>query len=626
MMANRIATSLLGCAFLLGAAPATSAPPSGPVQSAPRDSARVAPLDTTASRRIWFEDLGARATFDPAVQGAMASYVAAALDGRVPPDEAARALAEAGPSPRIVFLSLGDARGPARVFRGAGEGLRAALDSALVRARSTGEDTGRTWRKVDVVADVESFADVGLRSRLRLDRGIDGVAFERASGIAFLPDEVLAWGLAGNSGALEPERIAAYLSLSGPDLGSAFTRLAASPRVTTYRFTTTSLFIDGEQAIPLFRGHRLFSDLAAADLDSAAAAGGRYLVGALHEVGRFSYSYFPKSGTTRTEYNILRHAGTAYAMLEVYEVTGDKEIREAARRALEYLIAFTKPFASAGETLACVVDDGDANLGANGLACLAIAKYIEVTGDRQWLPLLRRLAGWMRAVQSYDGAFRVHKQTFPRGPSDGVRSAYYDGEALFALVRVFELDHDPVWLDCAERGARYLIETAESSDSTWAPGADHWLLYSLNELYPHRRRPEFLRHARRLATAIIESQNRERDVEDWYGSYNKPPRSTPAAARSEGLCAAWWLERKFGDKAMAERILEAIRLGVAFQLQCQFRPESAMYLDAPDRALGGFHETLTDYEIRIDFVQHNISGILGLSRILRERPGTGGAK
>ncbi len=45
-----------------------------------------------------------------------------------------------------------------------------------------------------------------------------------------------------------------------------------------------------------------------------------------------------------------------------------------------------------------------------------------------------------------------------------------------------------------------------------------------------------------------------------------------------------------------------------------------MHFDAPQRALGAFHRSLTNDEIRIDYVQHNISALLGLWRILEARP------
>jgi hypothetical protein len=130
-----------------------------------------------------------------------------------------------------------------------------------------------------------------------------------------------------------------------------------------------------------------------------------------------------------------------------------------------------------------------------------------------------------------------------------------------------------------------------------------------------------LKHVSRIARAIRNSQNRNPKYPDWSGSYYRPPRSTPTATRSEGLYAAYLLTRDFGDQAEAKAILESIRLGLAFQLQTQFRPESVLYLKEPQRALGGFHRSLTNFEIRIDYVQHNISSLLGLYRIIEDTDG-----
>ena len=40
-----------------------------------------------------------------------------------------------------------------------------------------------------------------------------------------------------------------------------------------------------------------------------------------------------------------------------------------------------------------------------------------------------------------------------------------------------------------------------------------------------------------------------------------------------------------------------------------------MYLNDPQRSLGGFRRSLTNFEIRIDYVQHNISALVALYRI-----------
>ena len=115
------------------------------------------------------------------------------------------------------------------------------------------------------------------------------------------------------------------------------------------------------------------------------------------------------------------------------------------------------------------------------------------------------------------------------------------------------------------------------------------------------------------------AQNRAPEYPDWLGSYKRPPRSNPSAIRNEGLVATYWLEHEFGDPARAVRLLAAIRLTARFQLQTQFRAESVIYLPDPQRAIGGFHGSLTNFRIRIDDVQHNISALLGVHGILGEQ-------
>jgi hypothetical protein len=145
---------------------------------------------------------------------------------------------------------------------------------------------------------------------------------------------------------------------------------------------------------------------------------------------------------------------------------------------------------------------------------------------------------------------------------------------------------------------------------------DHWLLYGLNELYRLRPNPLYLSHSRRIVDAIITSQHRNNVDLDWIGGFYSPPRSTPAATRTEGLCAAYQLQQEFNGAT--EGIVETAELALRFQLQTQLTPESVMYLPEPQRALGGFRRSLTEFEVRIDYVQHNISSLLCWSALLNE--------
>ena len=517
-------------------------------------------------------------------------------------------------SPRIVFLSLSDGSTAARVVMSAGRGIERTVSQVVTQAQRRLELGWQPkWIKMDLVQAVETLTSADLERPLGFERSLNGLAFERESGIAFLPEELVARTLVNSEGELRRANIDSYLATRATAAGTV-RRLGLARRQTLHRFTTTSFFTGGETVLPLFRGHRVFSDVTADELLQSAQQAGQYLVDAVGHDGKFVYTYLPKTDRVPDRYNILRHAGTTYSMLELYEATADSALLQAARRALVYLAASAQP-CGIERDLACIVEEGYVKLGGNGLAIVALAKFTEITQDRRYWPLLQQLARWISSVQSGDGRFGVHKQAYPSGEVSDFVSEYYPGEALLAMTRLHALDQDEAWLDTAEKGARYLITVRDAGVPEDRLPHDHWFLYALNDLYRQRPNRPYLEHTARLARAIVAAQNRAPRYADWLGSYYRPPRSGSTATRSEGLCAAYELIRDFGDPQEAETILDAVRLGVRFQLQTQFGPESAMYVADAGRSLGGFHKSLTDYTIRIDYLQHNISSLLCLARI-----------
>jgi hypothetical protein len=61
----------------------------------------------------------------------------------------------------------------------------------------------------------------------------------------------------------------------------------------------------------------------------------------------------------------------------------------------------------------------------------------------------------------------------------------------------------------------------------------------------------------------------------------------------------------------AKKTREALKNGIDFQLRTQITKKKIQELGFEEKTLGGFHVSLTDYPIRIDYIQHNISAILG---------------
>jgi len=352
-------------------------------------------------------------------------------------------------------------------------------------------------------------------------------------------------------------------------------------------------------------------------LVEAAQLAGDYLVRATNADGSFVYEYDAEDDSESSSYNMLRHAGTVYSMMQLYGVFEDEDVLEAGTRAVMFLVDHVQPF----EDVQCIVYNDEVKLGGSALAIIALAEYTTVAEDTQYLTLMQTLAAYLKLSQYPTGEF-ISKRIYSTGEITDFVSDYYPGEAILALCRLYQLDENETWLDVAEKGAQYLINVKDAGVDTYDLRHDHWLLMGLNELYRYRENSLYLNQSQRIAESImyLQRDNITRDAEEpeWLGSYYTPPRSTPTAIRSEGLIAAFHLLSDYTDTKITEDILYAISLGIEFQLRTQCTQDNSDHLPNPDRALGGFREDLTSYDIRIDYVQHNISSILGFLVILNE--------
>lgn len=563
-----------------------------------------------AGRSLWFDDLPPAPVVSLEDQQAIAQAVWRTLRGETEQLPALPEIWQQDRQPRAVFISVSDGATRARIGIGCAPGLAPALLEAMADLDARIAPLVQTNQmKIDITAEVAPLSQ-GAR---RLDRSLHGLAFDRLSGLALLPEELIGHRLVTPDQRLLPARLAEYVARD-PGRAQQFERLRRANIPAGYSFTTISFYQDEQGFVPLYRGHRRLRQAGPPQFQRAARQAGQYLTRSVGPDGRFAYLYHPDTDTTVGVYNILRHAGTVYAMLELYEQTQDEMVLAAARRAVDYLIATVRPMTIGNIDVLCVVEDREVKLGGNALTVLALTQYIKATGDREHLPLAQKLAGFMSAVQGDNGAFRVHKASYPEGRISDFVSSYYPGEAIFALLRLNQIDSDPRWIEVAARATRYLIEVRDAGRAVEQTEPDHWLLYGLSELYRVRPEPVYLDHARRVAAAVLLPQLLDPAAPDWRGGFFDPPRSTPTSTRVEGLLAAARLLRDAGELAQARSLHDAARLGGTFVLRTQIGPELAMYFPDPQRAIGGVRPDLTGTDLRIDYAQHAISAWLALSQ------------
>ncbi|MCG6534043.1 MAG: AGE family epimerase/isomerase [Syntrophales bacterium LBB04] len=343
---------------------------------------------------------------------------------------------------------------------------------------------------------------------------------------------------------------------------------------------------------------------------------GNYLINSAKSDGEFDYLYDAKTDKIQDEYNILRHAGTIFSMMEFYSLTKNENALSSSQKALSYLEKQIKPCKTSNNDTECVVETNEVKLGGNGLAIVAMAEYTEATGDQKYVETMRKLARWIIDNQKKSGEFAVHKQTYSDQKISTFISDYYPGEAILGLMKLYKITNDKIYLDSAVSAATWRITVRDKNVSMETLNNDHWLLYGLNELYRFDQNKIYIDHVFKICDAIFANQQLNPKNPEWLGGYYNPPRSTPTATRSEGLIAAYNLAKDYGHKDEAEKILKALELGLGFQLKTQIDETRAAEFKNPKKALGGFTEDLDGTEIRIDYVQHNLSSLIGFYKIL----------
>jgi hypothetical protein len=521
--------------------------------------------------------------------------------------------------PRIVFISFSRYPTPAYIYRGNAFGIISALkDAFLQMAHDWGEQVLDQIVKLDIVQNCRSLGTISLdSSKVSINETLEGVAFSRESRVNLLASQ-----LAGHA-VIERKRIRRlhlYNAISHlPYLSACYALLEDSDQTEAYAFTTASVLINHKKIIPMYRGKRVSQKPTPEDLKYRLTLAAFSLVRGMYQHGRFDYSFNPQLNRSSSDYNITRHAGTVYSLFEFTQVFPHEAVLNSAKNALYHLTQHILP-GSTKDSL-CVVERGWAKLGSASLTAVAFSKYIEVTQDKQLLPTLLKLGEWIVDKIQADGRCFPQKVFYlSTTPSlSKYESIYYPGEAILGLLRIFLLDPNPKWLDAAERAATWLITVRDKDLKESELIHDHWLLYGLNELYRHRPKSIFIEHTKRVCNSIMAAQITESAYPDWIGGFYNPPRSTPTATRAEGLCAAFYLLRDYGsDHDYLKKILNSLEQSILFQFKTQFLEESCIYFPDPSKALGAFHGALTNYEMRIDYTQHNISSLLGLYKILSE--------
>lgn len=380
---------------------------------------------------------------------------------------------------------------------------------------------------------------------------------------------------------------------------------------------TQGLFLDNKQQLFLLypsgpnAGRRQLPALDQSTTSTIITQSSHYLASQIKEDGSYHYGYFPCFHRPIANYNTLRHASSTYALIEAWQVSQDPSLHNAIQRALSRMTqGYVVHHSTAdGDQVAFLLDEhNEIKLGGTALCLLALCKYKEITATTQYDALMSKLAAGILFMQGPKSGRFVHvlyghdfsvKQAF--------RIIYYDGEACFALLRYYQLSKQPQWLAAVELAFDDFIAREH-----WK-AHDHWLSYSVNELV--RYRPE----ARYFEFGLNNVMGHLDFVIERITTF--PTLLELMMAAHELLLnlvqrpELYWLYHSLN----LDKFYFAMQQRAEHMLNGFFWPELAMFFRHPDAICGSFFIRHHAFRIRIDDIEHYLSGYIAYDRFLKQR-------
>lgn len=513
----------------------------------------------------------------------------------------------------IVYLSIGQLNQRAKVFHQISDkSYEQALEKVSAKALKwiNKYQPNLDYLKVDFVTQIEETTLLTLQKQIqgfKKNYFRRGLSFDTDFSLSFLEQEVVgnAFIREATNGTMgiDEVNILHYLKTNRYKVFNF--NLSAYNNKPIYLFDTAGYFFDFTeqrqwktlQQGELSNGVRQTANLKK-EIEQIVKKATHFLAKEIQPSGQFNYGYFSAFAKPIGTYNILRHASSVYAMLEGYEVLKKKDILIKAQQSLTYLMT---AIVFKDVNTAYVVDKENNNeikLGSNATAILAMTKYAEVSGDKSYNDTAEKLANGIIAMRNDETGHYNHVLNYPDFTiKDKFRIIYYEGEAVFALLRLYQLDGNKKWID--EVVSYFEIFIAEEY---WKEH-DHWLSYAVNELTDYLSEDKYYQFGlKNCADKLAFIYHRE----------------TTFATFLELTMAAYKMIDKIkqADKAYLlndfdeELLLKTIDKRAQFQRVGFMYPEVAMYFKQPALVLNGFFIRHQSLRVRIDDVEHNLSGYI----------------
>ena len=356
---------------------------------------------------------------------------------------------------KLLIVSVGDFKERGQIYEFYGNNLKVIWNNLLTAYRIN-QFEKTPYLRLDIVTNEESADYHQVNERLKKIKRNNYVDFNlRIDGLrkrSFLKEELVANAIIKPSKThkvgknlpdlhIDPQNYRGYIKRK---YGREETDLSYLERSKFYFFETTSFYLEQGNIYPLKNygnGNRV-REVTYDNLEETTRLvieqGSMYLKKQLTKSGQFIYGYYPCYNQLLKGYNSVRHFSSLYALAEAAEYSYDPNMLQNIKNGLLWGI---DNLTSEVDGYLLIKDylnkEIEYKLGAQATAILAIAKYIEVTGDQQLYKYLSRLIETVSKKFITLNSKTIHVLDADLNLKEQFRIIYYDGEILFSLLRAY---------------------------------------------------------------------------------------------------------------------------------------------------------------------------------------------
>lgn len=502
----------------------------------------------------------------------------------------------------VVFISICNGEERAKVFTGTGADKETAWNDAYSQAKAFVEENSYNclWVKADLVGEAKTLNTEEFSTELhhfRPEFFRKGISFDKEFNTALLEAELNgAKILDYDKECVNLTYLKTYLKKEGR------TAISSLPdEYVVFRCIGWLCDEDGK-VFELISddaeyGRRkvdtVDKDYAAMLVENASA----FLIDQVKDDGSFVYGIYPRFDNDINNYNIVRHASTLWSLVCQYRMTGNDKLVNVIDKAVDYMIDNAVINADNSTAYLYEKKSDEIKLGGCGVAVVALTEYMDAFDSDKYKDVAVKLGNGILTMLNEETGEYYHVLNGDCSRKEQFRTVYYDGEATFALCRLYSLTGDEKWLNAAKSAVEHFI------DADYVQFKDHWVAYSMNEI------TKYVDDDRYYTFALRNAQENLNTI--YY-------RDTTYHTYFELLMSTFELYDRMNERGIhvdylddgfdLNYFLKTVYKRADHMLNGYFYPEYAMYMANPNRVLDTFMVRHDGYRIRIDDVQHNVGG------------------